>query len=189
MADFDCDVLVVGAGISGLTAAFRLNDCGFRVIVIEAAAHTGGVIRTVRDGDALYERGPNSILETGPHIAELIDRLGIGAQRIDTNPVSARRFVVREGRLVALPTSLRAFVRTPLFSTRAKLRLLREPFMSRAPLESEESVADFVVRRLGPEFLHYAVEPFVAGIYAGDPRQLSVAAAFPKLHALEQRYG
>ncbi|HEX6064815.1 MAG TPA: protoporphyrinogen oxidase [Longimicrobiales bacterium] len=189
MTDFDCDVLVVGAGISGLTAAFRLNECGFRVIVIEAAAHTGGVIRTVRDGDALYERGPNSILETSPHIAELIDRLGIRAQRIDTNPVSARRFVVREGRLVALPTSLRAFVRTPLFSTRAKLRLLREPFMPRAPLEPEESVADFVVRRLGPEFLDYAVEPFVAGIYAGDPRQLSVAAAFPKLHALEQRYG
>ncbi|MGQ0752322.1 MAG: protoporphyrinogen oxidase, partial [Betaproteobacteria bacterium] len=189
MTDFDCDVLVVGAGISGLTAAFRLNEFDFRVVVVDAAPRTGGVIETVRNSGALYECGPNSILETNPHIGELIDRLGIRGQRIETSPISARRFVVHKGRLVALPTSLTAFVGTPLFSLQAKLRLLREPFISRAPAGSEESVADFVLRRLGSEFLDYAIEPFVAGIYAGDPRQLSVAAAFPKLHALEQRYG
>lgn len=189
MTHLDCDVLVVGAGISGLTAACRLHELGCRVVVLEAAAHTGGAIGTVRDQGALYERGPNSILETNPHIGELIDRLGIRNQRIDTSPISARRFVVRKGRLVPLPTSLPAFIGTPLFSVPAKLRLLREPFIPSASANLEESVADFVVRRLGREFLDYAIEPFVAGIYAGDPRQLSVAAAFPKLHALEQRYG
>jgi oxygen-dependent protoporphyrinogen oxidase len=189
MTDFDCDALVVGAGISGLTAAFLLTERGLHVIVIEAAARTGGAIETVRNAGALCERGPNSILETHPHIGELIDRLGLRDQRIETNPISARRFVVHQGRLVALPTSLPTLIGTPLFSTRAKLRLLGEPFISRAPSESDESVADFVARRLGSEFLDYAIEPFVAGIYAGDPRQLSVAAAFPKLHALEQRYG
>ena len=189
MTDLDCDVLIAGAGISGLTAAFRLTERGVRVLVIDAASRTGGVIETVRSNGTLYERGPNSILETNPHIGELINGLGIRNQRIETSPISARRFVVHKGGLVPLPTSLAAFIGTPLFSTRAKLSLLREPFIPRAAKDAEESVADFVVRRLGREFLDYAVEPFVAGIYAGDPRQLAVAAAFPKLHALEQRYG
>jgi oxygen-dependent protoporphyrinogen oxidase len=88
-----------------------------------------------------------------------------------------------------LPRSLHTFLATPLFSTRAKFALLREPFIWRTPPELEESVAQFVVRRLGREFLDYAIEPFVAGIYAGDPLQLSLPAAFPRLHALEQRHG
>ena len=82
-----------------------------------------------------------------------------------------------------------AFIATPLFSPAAKLRLFAEPFIARAPSEAEESIAGFVRRRLGREFLDFAVEPFVSGIYAGDPEQLSVRAAFPRLHALEQRYG
>ena len=189
MPNHDCDVLIIGAGISGLTAAFRLKALGFHTTIVEAALRAGGVIESVSSDGALYERGPNSILETSPRIGELIHQLGIGSTRVETSAMSARRYVVRKARLVPLPTSLPAFIGTPLFSASAKLRLLREPFTSRAPQNSEESVADFVVRRLGREFLDYAVEPFVAGIYAGDPCQLSVAAAFPRLHALEQRYG
>lgn len=189
MATADSDVLVVGAGISGLTTAFRLSLRGINVQVIEAAAHAGGVIQTVRRDGVLYERGPNSILETNPHIGELIDQLDLRGQRIEISARSSKRFVVHRGTLVPLPMSPAAFVSTPLFSTGAKFRLLREPFASRGPAESEESVADFVVRRVGREFLDYAVEPFVAGIYAGDPRELSLPAAFPRLHALEQRYG
>jgi oxygen-dependent protoporphyrinogen oxidase len=78
---------------------------------------------------------------------------------------------------------------THAFTLRAKLRLLREPFVSPAPAGVEESIAAFVRRRLGSEFLDYAVDPFVAGIYAGDPERISVPAAFPRLHALEQKYG
>lgn len=182
------DVVVVGAGISGLTTAFRLADRGLDVVVIEAASRTGGVIESVQQDGALIERGPNSVLDTHPEIGTLIHALNLASERIETRAVSARRFVVRQGKLVALPTSLGAFVATPLFSRRAKLRLLREPFVPRASSVLEETVADFVVRRLGREFLDYAVEPFVAGIYAGDPACLSLAAAFPRVHALELNY-
>jgi oxygen-dependent protoporphyrinogen oxidase len=96
---------------------------------------------------------------------------------------------VRGGHLVALPMSPGAFLGTPLFSFGAKLRLFAEPFIARAPADAEESIAQFVRRRLGQEFLDYAIEPFVAGIYAGDPETLSVPAAFPRLYALEQQHG
>jgi oxygen-dependent protoporphyrinogen oxidase len=96
---------------------------------------------------------------------------------------------VRNGRLTPLPTSPAAFFATPLFSASAKLALLREIFIAAAPAQAEESIAGFVRRRLGSQFLDYAIDPFVAGIYAGDPEAISVRAAFPKLHALEQRYG
>jgi len=185
----DCDIAVIGAGISGLTAAFNLGRRGFSVHVFEASSRAGGVIGTEREAGVLYERGPNSILDTSPRINELLDDLGIRGERIDASAISAKRFIVRNGRLVALPMSPPAFLGSPLFSPRAKLRLLGEPFVRRAPPHEEETVAQFVLRRLGREFLDYAIEPFVAGIYAGDPRQLSLCAAFPRLHALEQRYG
>ena len=183
------DVLVVGAGISGLTAGFHLTRHGLAVEVMEAGARPGGVIGSERRDGILYERGPNSILDTGPFVNELLAELGLLSERVEMNAVAAKRFLVRAGALAALPMSPRAFLTTPLFSTRAKLRLLKEPFIVRARDGVEESVAQFVLRRLGREFLDYAIEPFVAGVYAGDPNELSVSAAFPRLHAIEQRYG
>lgn len=185
----DCDVLVVGAGISGLATAFRLARRGVHVVSIDAAARPGGVIGTERRGGFLYERGPNSVLDTTPLVNELLTEAGILSERVDASAMAAKRYVVRDGKLVALPLSPAAFVTTPLFSGRSKLRLAREPFVARAAAGVEESVTGFVTRRLGSALLDYAVEPFVAGIYAGDPDELSVAAAFPRLHALEQRYG
>jgi protoporphyrinogen/coproporphyrinogen III oxidase len=183
------DVIVVGAGLSGLVTAYRLQRAGLDVHVLEAAARPGGVIGSVRRNGVLYECGPNSGLDTTPAINALLDDLGIRAQRIDGSAASSRRYVVRGGRLLPLPTSAGAFLTTPLFTARAKLRLFAEPFIRRSPADAEESVAQFVRRRLGPEFLDYAIEPFVSGIYAGDAQQLSLPAAFPRLHALEQRYG
>jgi oxygen-dependent protoporphyrinogen oxidase len=183
------DVIVVGAGLSGLVAAYRLQRAGLSVQVLEAAGRPGGVIGSERRSGALFERGPNSGMDTSPVINALLDDLGIRSQRLDASKASSRRYVLRGGRLVALPMSGGSFIATPLFSVGAKLRLLAEPFIARAPSDIEESIAGFVRRRLGREFLDYAVEPFVSGIYAGDPEQLSVSAAFPRLHALEQRYG
>ncbi len=183
------DVLVVGAGLSGLTAAFLLQRRGLRVEVIEAAPRPGGVIGSVRREGALYELGPNSALDTTPLVNELLAAAGIAGERVDASAAAAKRYVLRDGALIALPTSPPAFLGTRLFSWRAKLALLREPFVPPAPPEAEETVAAFVRRRLGDEFLDYAIEPFVAGIYAGDPDRLSVPAAFPRLAALEQKYG
>lgn len=185
----DVDVLVLGAGISGLATAFWLKERGAAVELLEAAPRAGGVIGTRQRNGALVEHGPNSTLDTSPLINELLDRVGIRSERVATSAVAATRFVVRDGRLLPLPTTPGGFVTTPAFSFGAKLRLLREPFIGAAPAGAEESIAAFVRRRLGTEFLDYAVDPFVSGVYGGDPERISVSAAFPRLHALEQKYG
>ena len=183
------EVVVVGAGLSGLTTAFLLAQRGVRPLLLEARSQPGGVIGSVRRDGALYEVGPNSALDTTPLVNELLTAAGIRGERVDASAIAAKRFILRAGRLLPLPMSPPAFFASPLFSWRAKLGLLREPFVRRMAAEVEEPVADFVRRRLGDEFLDYAIEPFVAGIYAGDPDRLSVPAAFPRLAALEQKYG
>jgi len=185
----DSDVVVVGAGLSGLATAFLLRGRGARVLLVEAATRPGGVIASVRRDGELYELGPNSGLDTTPLINELLSSAGIRDQRVEASAIAAKRYILRDGTLLPLPMSPPAFFATRLFSWRAKLGLLREPFVARAPVGAEETVAAFVRRRLGSEFLDYAIEPFVAGIYAGDPDRLSVPAAFPRLAALEQKYG
>jgi len=185
----DVDVLVVGGGLSGLAAALGAKRRGASVEVLESAPRPGGTIGTVHRDGALYETGPNSALDTTPLIDALLDATGSRGERVEPSALAARRFVVRDGKLVPLPASPRAMLATRAFSLRAKLRLAAEPFIARAPSAEEESVAAFVRRRLGDEFLDYAVDPFVAGVYAGDPERLSLPAAFPRLHALEQRHG
>ncbi|MDR1529771.1 MAG: protoporphyrinogen oxidase [Burkholderiales bacterium] len=183
------NVIVIGAGLSGLTVAYRLKKQGHAVTVLEKENRAGGAIGSGRRDGFLWESGPNSGLDTTPLINELLDDLGIREERLGANKIADRRFIVRGGRLIPMPMSPMTFFGTPLFSYATKLGLLREPFISRSSPEMEESVAGFVRRRLGEEFLEYAVGPFVSGIYAGDPEVLSVQAAFPKLFALEQRYG
>ena len=183
------DVVVIGAGISGLATAWWLQRSGRKVTVIEAGSRAGGTIGTIRDSGYLIETGPNSTLETSPLIAQLVGETGTAAQRVYANPAAKNRFILRDGALLPLPLTPPAFLRTRLFSAGAKLGLLRELFVGRSPVDSEETVAQFVRRRLGAEFLDYAINPFVAGVYAGDPERLSVRAAFPKLFEIEQQYG
>ena len=183
------DVIVVGSGVSGLVTAYQLARKKHRVRVLETAPRTGGVIASERHDGMLWESGPNSAMDTTPLINELLDSLRIREQRANALKIADRRFIVRNGQLIPLPMSPPAFFSTPLFSAGTKFGLLREPFIARSSPETEESVAAFVRRRLGQEFLDYAIEPFVAGVFAGNPDQLSVQAAFPKLFELEQRYG
>ncbi|VGO15851.1 Protoporphyrinogen oxidase [Pontiella desulfatans] len=181
-------VAIIGAGITGLTAAFELKEKGIDCTVFEASDRVGGCIQTVREDGFLVECGPNSILDTHPHLGKLIARLGLEGNKLPSKPEANNRFIVRDGKPIALPTSPQAFILSDAFSTRAKLRLLREPFI-KSKSNEQESLADFVVRRLGQEFLDYAINPFVSGVYAGDPAKLSTCHAFPKLYALEQKYG
>jgi oxygen-dependent protoporphyrinogen oxidase len=182
-------VAIIGGGITGLTAAFRLNQKNIPVALYEAGSRVGGVIQTLRQDGYLAEFGPNSILETSPKITSLIADLGLEGRRLYSDPRANNRYIVRGGKPVLLPDSPLRFVSSRLFSAGAKLRLLREPFVRRAPEAGEENLAEFVRRRIGPEFLDYAINPLVGGVYAGDPARLSVKHAFPKLHALEQKYG
>lgn len=182
-------VAIIGGGITGLTAAYLLGKEGVSVSLYDDRDRPGGVIRTTASGGFLAEHGPNSILLTSPSIMELIRDAGLEGRVRAPGKVARNRFIVRGKKPLRLPLSPGEFLTTPLFSLRAKLRLLREPFIRRAPADAEESLGEFVRRRIGREFLEYAVNPFVAGVYAGDPERLSVRHSFPKLHELEQRYG
>lgn len=183
------DVVVVGAGISGLTAAFHLARAGLEVAVLEASERVGGAITTLRRDGWLFELGPNTVLASRPAVGELIRAAGLEAERLEAPPSARRRYLWKGEELVPLPVGPVGFLTTPLFPLGAKLRLLREPWIRRAPEGVEESIAAFVRRRLGEAFLDYAVGPFVSGVYAGDPERLSVRWAVARIHALEREHG
>jgi oxygen-dependent protoporphyrinogen oxidase len=181
--------LVIGAGISGLTTAFRLTRQGQQVTVIDAAPRAGGAIETLSDGPWRFEMGPNTVLEGNADVTALIHDGGLDGEKITASPAARKRYLWKGGRLHPFPGGPGGFLRTRLFSARAKLRLLREPWIAPpddASGESAESIAGFVRRRLGPEILDYAVAPFISGVYAGDPERLAVRWALPRLHALER---
>src|SRR5208282_2033587 len=182
-------VAIIGAGITGLTAAFYLKRKGIPVTVYEASGRVGGVIQSIWKDGYLAEFGPNTILETSPKIARLIRDADLESRRLYSHPRAGARYVVRYRRPIAMPGSPLGFFTTKLFTAKAKLAVLREPFVPRRRDGDEESIAQFVVRRLNQEFLDQAIDALVAGIYAGDPHQLSLTHAFPKLKALEDNYG
>jgi oxygen-dependent protoporphyrinogen oxidase len=197
------DVVVVGAGISGLAAGFRLVRAGLRVAVLEASPRPGGALVTEETAGFRFELGPNTVLESDPSLPALIRDCGLDGERLVAAPAARRRWVWHDGRLRALPSGPLAFLLSPLFPPAAKLRLLREPFV-RAPRalpapppppgardggEDEETIAAFVRRRLGEAFLERAVGPFVSGVYAGDPERLAVRWATPRIAALEATHG
>jgi oxygen-dependent protoporphyrinogen oxidase len=182
-------VAVIGAGITGLTAAFYLKRRGVPVTVYEAAERAGGVIQSVRRDGFLAECGPNTLLETSPKIAQLVRDAGLASRRLDTDPKAEARYVVRGRRPVAMPSSQLGIFTSELLSAKAKFALVREPFVPARRDGVEESIAEFVTRRLNKEFLDRMVDALVAGIYAGDPYKLSVQHAFPRLKVLEDKHG
>ena len=155
----------------------------------EAGSRVGGVIQSMRANGYLAEFGPNTLLETSPKIGQLVEDAGLKSRRLDPAPTASARYVVRDRRPVEMPGSPLGFLTTKLFSAKAKLAVLREPFVPPRRDGKEESIAEFVVRRLGQEFLDHAIDALVAGVYAGDPYKLSVPQAFPKLAQLEAQYG
>ena len=157
--------------------------------VLEGAERVGGAIYTHSEDGWMAEYGPNTILETHTKIKNLITELGLNEEKIYTASVSSNRFIVKDKTLVPLPLSPTGFFNSPLFNWKSKLNLLREPFIPKRQNNYEESLSEFVLRRMGRNFLDYAVNPFVAGVYAGDPHKLSVKNALPKLYQLEQEYG
>src|SRR3954467_11938859 len=136
----DAHVSVIGGGISGLACAWNLQQRGANVLVLEAAMRAGGAIGSHREHGCLLEAGPNSALDTTPLIAALLDQLGITHERIAANPAAGNRYILRDGKLTALPLSPLDFIRSPLFSARAKLRLCAEPFIAASRPSVEETV-------------------------------------------------
>lgn len=181
------DYVIIGAGLSGLSTAWYLQQTGFSVQVLEAQAQVGGRIQTQNHDGWQVDLGANSGLLSSQPLDALIDSLGLREQVVVANDQSKNRFVVRGGQLWALPLSIGALIKTPLLSPLSKLSVLWEPFRGRAV--GEESIGDFVSRRLGREWRDWVLDPFVSGIFAGNPDKISAQAAFHKVWLMEKDQG
>ncbi len=180
-------VAVVGAGISGLACAYRLQQLGLGVIVFESNSAVGGMIESVEKDGFLFEAGPQSFQGT-PTLLELIRELGLEVQLQEADP-RAPRYVLLHGHLRKIPMSPQALLASTLLNPVSRWKIASEPFKKSQPPTEEESVAAFVRRKFGHEILEYLVAPFVSGVYAGDPEKLSLKAAFPTLDEWERQFG
>jgi len=181
-------IAVVGGGLTGLTTAWRLHQAGHRVTVFEKGSQVGGAIISRRQDGWLVESGPNSLQET-PEVAALITELGLSDQRALVSPAAKKRFIVRDGRPVMVPLSPAGLLTSPLFSVGARLRVLTELLTRPRVRTTDVNLAAFVASHFGREIVDYGLNPFVAGIYAGDPEKLSARYAFPSLWQLERSHG
>ena len=183
------DTVVVGAGLTGLTTAHTLRQKGIDVWVIEKENRIGGQIRTYPEAGFTFESGPNTGVIANPEVAELFSSLEpFGCRLITANEEARQRWIWKRGQFHLLPVGLKGSIYTSLFSWYDKFRILGEPFRAKGT-DPDESVAQLVARRLGRSYVDYAVDPFIGGIYAGDPSQLVTRFALPKLYNLEQTYG
>lgn len=182
------EVVVVGAGITGLTLAYRLQQQGITVMVVEANSRVGGSIATQTTQGYCWEAGPNSFTPTPP-LLNLIAELGLADQLVWADG-QLPRFVYWDRQLLPVPLSPPAALTTPLLSVGGKLKALMGllGFVSPPP-DQEETVEQFFTRQLGAEVTQRLVSPFTSGVYAGDVAQLSARAAFGRVADLEANYG
>ncbi|PIK88626.1 protoporphyrinogen oxidase [Synechococcus sp. 65AY6A5] len=191
----NAEVVVIGAGISGLTLAWRLQQglsarggSPQAVLLAEASSRVGGCISTQSKDGYRWEEGPNSFTPT-PALLNLIAEVGLTDQLVLAD-AKLPRYIYWEGALLPVPLSPAAALGSRLLSVGGKLRALQGLLgFVPPPPGREETVRQFFRRQLGSEVAERLVEPFTSGVYAGDPDQLSAVAAFPRVAGLEERYG
>lgn len=182
------DVIIVGAGLTGLSAGVELTKRGLSVAILEKRDRVGGQIESYRENDFLFESGPNTGSGASQEVMDLYKTLSDRCEIEFASKESESRWIWKGGRFHPLPHGLVSGITTPLFTFADKLRILGEPFRARGS-DPDETIAAMTTRRLGQSFLDYAVDPFLSGIYAGDPHTLITRYALPKLYNLEQHYG
>lgn len=188
-------VAIVGSGISGLCTAFYiLKKCAeanipVELSIFESEPVPGGKMRTIAEDGFLMEWGPNGFLTNKPFSLDLVRDLGIEDRLSKSSDLARKRFIYSGGGMIRLPESPIAFLRSNLMTWPGKIRIGGEFFVSPAPPDLDESLGDFARRRLGSEFLEKILDPMVTGIFAGNADRMSVRAAFPMIHNLEQKYG
>jgi oxygen-dependent protoporphyrinogen oxidase len=196
-------VVVVGGGITGLAAGYYLHQeaqrhgLSLQLTLLEASDRLGGVIGTSHDQGLLLEHGPDCFISSKPWGMQLCEELGLEEQLIGTTTRYRQSFIVRRGRLVPVPQGLYLmvpgafwpFATSPMVSWRGKLRMALDLVLPRRAPAGDESLAQFVTRRLGREALERVAQPMVGGIYTADPQRLSLRATMPQFHNMEQRHG
>ena len=195
-------VVIIGGGIAGLAAAYSLREhqakgADFEIVVIEKNDRVGGNIRTEKIDGFLIEGGPDCFLSEKPWAMELCKRLGLSEELLPTNEENRKTFVLSGGRLhelpegviLMVPTKILPLLTSSLISLPGKLRMALEPFIPKRSGKGDETLGDFVRRRLGKEALDKIAEPLVAGVHAGDPETMSIRSSFPKFVQLEEEHG
>lgn len=180
--------VVLGAGLTGLTTAFYLRRAGIDAMVVEPADRIGGMIRSHHEDGFVFESGPNTGVVSYPEVAELFADLQGYCELETAHHDAKRRLIWKKGKFHELPSGPFSGLATPLFTLHDKFRILLEPWR-RKGTDPNEMVGALAARRLGKSFLDYAVDPFLSGVYAGDPMQLPTRLALPRLYNLEQNYG
>lgn len=189
-------VIIIGGGISGLSAAYELHTRDIRFLVFERATRVGGVIRTESVDGFTIDGGPDSLLIQKPAALELCAELGLGDRLVETLPPRTA-YVFKSGQLhslpeasvLGIPTRLRPLATTPLLSVAGKIRMAMELTIPASVSDEDESVGSFFRRRFGEESVRYIAEPLLAGIHAGDVERLSMRALFPRLVNAEREHG
>lgn len=182
------EIVVIGAGLTGLSTAFHLHRQGRDVVILEKADRVGGQIHTYHENGFTFESGPNTGVVSFPEVAELFQMLEGSCQLEIARESSKRRLIWKGNRFHELPCSPVSAITTPLFRLSDKFRILGEPWRKKGT-DPDEPVGALAARRLGKSFYEYAVDPFVSGVYAGDPMKLTTRYALPKLYNLEANYG
>jgi len=195
-------IAIIGGGISGLSAAFTLekqrrSGASLEYVLFEASARFGGVLVTERVDGCLVEAGPDSFLTEKPWASDLCREVDLAEQLIGSNDADRKTYILVKGKLVVIPDGLMFMVPTkitptvlsPLFSTRAKMRMAREWFHPPRKAETDETVASFVERHYGPEMVDRLADPLLSGVYGGEASQLSVRAVLPRFAEMEATHG
>ena len=182
------EIVVIGAGLTGLSTAFHLHRQGRDVVILEKADRVGGQIHTYHENGFTFESGPNTGVVSFPEVAELFQMLEGSCQLEIARESSKRRLIWKGNRFHELPSSPVSAITTPLFRLSDKFRILGEPWRKKGT-DPDEPVGALAARRLGKSFYEYAVDPFISGVYAGDPMKLTTRYALPKLYNLEANYG
>lgn len=189
-------VAVVGAGVSGLAAAYKLKSKGVNVTLFEADGRVGGKLRSVMHNGLIWDEGANTMTEAEPEVGSLLDDLGLREKQ--QFPLSQKkRYIVRNGLPVMIPTNPIALVTSSVLSTQSKFQILLEPFLWKKNDSSSkvtdsfvvESVSGFFQRHFGEEVVDYLIDPFVGGTSAADPESLSMKHSFPDLWNIEKSFG
>jgi oxygen-dependent protoporphyrinogen oxidase len=195
-------IAVIGAGIAGLSTAYYLSKLAHQrgqqleLMLLEKEGRPGGSLLTEQADGFLLEAGPDCFISEKPWALQLCRELGLEQEVIGTNQQLRRTFILLKGRLheipegfmLLAPTSLWPFVKSSLFSLPGKARMGLDLILPRKKSDREESLAAFVLRRLGREALERIAEPLVAGIHAGDPETMSLKSTFPRFIDLEQEH-
>ncbi|KAL7140620.1 hypothetical protein ABFS83_08G001000 [Erythranthe nasuta] len=186
-------VAVIGAGVSGLSAAYKLKLHGLNVTVFEADGRSGGKLRSISHDGLIWDEGANTMTESEAAVGFLLDNLGLRDKQ--QFPLSQqKRYIAKNGEPILLPSNPAALIKSNLLSAGSKLQIFLEPFLwknnstSKRP-DAEESVGAFFQRHFGKEVVDYLIDPFVAGTSGGDPESLSMRHVFPELWDLEKRFG